>query len=614
MARKAVGGRDREAVSLHRNFVSVVRENTAEYGDQRSVTFVQEKGRNGRAPATVGLSLSELDRKARAVAELLRSRKMRDRPVLLLYPQGIEFLAAFLGCLYSRALAIPAPLPELNSRSMDRTSGIIADAGVSLVLTDTAHQPRLREWTSRSGETWRPECVATDAESAEGDPEEWVMPDLGEDTPAFLQYTSGSTSMPKGVVISHGNLLHNSADIKHLVSGDSEALGIGWIPHYHDMGLIGQLLQPLYLGCDSVFMAPVTFLRSPALWWESISRYRATHTVAPNFGYELSLRRVAAEQLEGLDLSCLRAVLNGAEPVRADTVARMVDRFGPAGFRPEAWVPCYGMAETTLLIAGSPPGTPATVEDFDLESLAEGAAVPEAGLKGKRLVSCGPPVSMDVRIVDPHTREVRTDGRIGEIWVQGGSVAKGYWRSPDRTAEVFRAFTDAGEGPYLRTGDLGFLRGGELYVTGRIKDLIIVNGQNLYATDIEDYARRIHPAAGTAAVFSLEEAPQEVILVQEVTKAALGDKDPDTFAADLRSAVARFFGLPSLSVVVTRRGAVRQTTSGKVQRTATRHALLRGELSWSAGRTTAEVARLCPPEASRSGREPESEESAVAKS
>ncbi|MFC4050203.1 fatty acyl-AMP ligase [Actinomadura syzygii] len=576
----------------HQDFVSLVRQNVREHGDDRTFTFIsEERGRKYRENV---LGFAELDRMARALACRLESRGLRDRAVLLLYPEGLEFLKAFLGCLYARVVAVPAPLPALDAGRFDRTRRIIDDAGVSLILTDAAHRDRIAAWLADAGLKGRVHCVDTESTTV-GDPGDWEPPEFDRGTLAFLQYTSGSTSEPKGVMVTHGNLLSNGEEIKRRIEGTSETVGVGWVPHYHDMGLIGQFLQPLYLGCRYVFTSPITFIKRPVLWLELISRYRGTITVAPNFGYELALRRVTDAQMDGLDLSSLRVVKNGAEPVRAATLERMAERFAPAGFRPAMWMPCYGMAETTLLITAAPLGGGPLVRGFDAGALALGRAVPATEDTARRLVSCGRPVTLDVGVVDPETRARLPDGLVGEIWVRGGSVAAGYWANPAATGAAFGARTSGGDGPYLRTGDLGFRFDGELYVTGRIKDLIIVNGRNIHAHDVEEVAQDVHPAVLATAAFTVDGGDAEhVVLVQEISTRAAAGTPLDELASLVKAKVARAFDLPALSVVLAGRGTVRRTTSGKMQRGLTREAFLGGDAAALAGDLEPALAELFP--------------------
>ncbi|GAT65985.1 AMP-binding protein [Planomonospora sphaerica] len=584
------------------SFVQRVRAQAARHGHERSYTFVEDRA--GELSES-RLTFAGLDARARSLGAWLARRRMEDRTVLLLHPAGLEFLAVFLGCLYSRAVAVPSPLPQTDPRALERAAGIIKDADIRLVLTDAAHHGPLTAWLREAGLDGTVECVATDALGLPG-PEEWTEPEIGPDTLAYLQYTSGSTSEPRGVMITHANLLHNENEIWRAIGSPTEGVGVGWLPHYHDMGLIGMLLQPVYAGGDLYFASPVAFVMRPALWLEMISRYRAEYTVAPNFAYEWCAARVTDAQTAGLDLSSLKFALNGAEPVRTSTLRTMVRRFGPIGFGERVWAPAYGMAEATLVITATPVGRGPTIRRFDAAALERHEAVP-AGT-GVELVGCGRPVTMTVDVVDPETRERLGEGRVGEIWVRGGSVARGYWQRDEATGVAFAGRTASGEGPFLRTGDLGFLLDGELYVTGRIKDVIIVKGRNLYPQDLEEAARGVHPALGAAAAFGVEPedgpADEHVVVVQEVRRERLGGSaghadgsghgGGDGAAGDARDAwdgdavagmarrvqgeLARAFGVGSLSVVLVERGGVGRTTSGKIQRSRTRELLLTGLL------------------------------------
>ncbi|MFC4063274.1 fatty acyl-AMP ligase [Planomonospora corallina] len=588
------------------SFVQRVREQAGRHGHERSYTFVEDHGGELRESR---LTFAELDARARSIGAWLAGQRMEDRTVLLLHPAGLEFLAAFLGCLYSRVVAVPSPLPQTDPRALERAEGIIKDADVRLVLTDAANRDALTAWLREAGLDGAVECVATDT-LALPSPQEWTEPEIGPDTLAYMQYTSGSTSEPRGVMLTHANLLHNENEIWRAIGSPTTGVGAGWLPHYHDMGLIGMLLQPIYAGGDLYFASPIDFVMRPALWLEMISRYRAEYTVAPNFAYEWCAARVTDEQAAGLDLSCLKFALNGAEPVRTATLRTMVRRFGPAGFSERAWAPAYGMAEATLVITATPVGHGPLIRRFDAAALERHEAVPAE--TGVELVGCGRPITMTVDIVDPETREPLGEGRVGEIWVRGGSVARGYWQREEATRDAFAGRTAAGEGPFLRTGDLGFTLDGELYVTGRIKDVVIVKGRNLYPQDLEEAARGVHPALGAAAAFGFSpededgagpSGGEQVVVVQEVRRERLrkqgGENASAEDAADAAEAgaagqgagdpvaglarrvqaeLARAFGVGAVNVVLVERGGVGKTTSGKIQRSRTREMLLTGLL------------------------------------
>ncbi|SDH10586.1 Acyl-CoA synthetase (AMP-forming)/AMP-acid ligase II [Sinosporangium album] len=532
------------------DFVSHMRNHLS---DDRELVFVRDNGETTR------LTFAELDRRARAGAVWLTERGMTDHPALLLYPAGLDFTVAFLACLYARVPAIPAPLPETGTSHSGRVRTLLDDAGARMVLTDSAHVTALSDLSA---------CVIDTG----SDPDTWTPPVLSADTIAYLQYTSGSTSEPRGVEISHGNLLHNLELFRALSGAEPPRRLAGWLPHYHDMGLVGLQLQALYLGADLVFMSPIAFVARPVRWLQLITRYGADWTVSPDFGYAWCTRRITDEQLAELDLSTLTMALSGAEPIKAATFTDFERRFAPAGFRPTTWNPGYGLAECTLMVTCTPRGQGVTVRSFDPSALERHQAIPDPD--GVPLVACGPALGLDLRIVSPENSTPVPDGGIGEIWVSGPSVALGYRGRPEETRATFRA----GDGHWLRTGDLGFLLDGRLYVTGRIKDVIIVNGRNLYPQDLEEAAARANLTAGRSAAFGVRrpDGGEHVVLIQEVRRGhsgALGET-----ADQVMDAVAREFGIP-LSLMLVPRGAVRQTTSGKLRRRHMRELFLGGGLT-----------------------------------
>lgn len=535
------------------------------------------------------LTYAELDAQAKDIASWLQERGLAGRQVLLLYPSGLPFVAAFLGCQYAGAVAVPAPLPA-GERQFQRLSRIAADARVGAVLTTREHAPAVESWLVGDSPDAVP-CVATDGGPV-GDAAHWREPEPELDGLAFLQYTSGSTSEPKGVMVSHRNLMANEAAIQRSLGSDADSCLGSWLPLFHDMGLIGHVLHPLWLGARAALMAPETFLRRPVRWLEMIGDHGVTIGGGPNFGYDMCVRRVKDTELSSLDLSRWVQACNGAEPVRAETIDAFARRFAPAGFRPETFFPCYGMAETTLLVSGTPLGRPAVTRTVDTCALETGQlAGPVPGGATRTLVSSGVVRAEDfeVRIADPATlRDLGQDG-VGEIWVRGESVATGYWSRPGATAEAFGARLTGADGAvtdgWLRTGDLGALSGGELYVTGRLKEMVVINGRNIYPHDVEAAARAAHPSLGTGAVFAVRpggDVRERLVAVLEVRGAAGG---PDTEAAHhqalldgVQRSVSEEAGVPVGNVLLVAAGTVRRTTSGKVQRTLMRKLFLEGRL------------------------------------
>jgi acyl-CoA synthetase (AMP-forming)/AMP-acid ligase II/acyl carrier protein len=553
------------------DFVAHFRARAAHFGETRALTYLREIDRE---LVEERVTYADLDTDARAIAAWLAERPEATAPVLLLYVDGIDFLRAFMGCLYAGVIAVPAPLPT-DERGMQRLAAVFEDSGVGLVLTTAAVRDLLVAWLKDAGLEDQMPCVTTD-EGRLADPATWRMPAIYGDTVAFLQYTSGSTSEPKGVVVTHANLLHNEAAIASALGFDDTATCAGWLPHFHDMGLIGMLLQSLYVGADLVFMSPMTFLKRPVRWLEMIDRYRAVVTVAPNFAYELVARRVSDADIERLDLSSLRAALNGAEPIRAHTLAAVIDRLGEAGFRGDAFVTCYGMAEVTLLATASIVEDAPRYLDVDPVALERGEAVPSTEDGANRLVGCGAPRDLDLWIVDPQTHTVLPARTVGEIWLRGGSVAQGYWRREEETAERFGARTDTGEGPFLRTGDLGLLSDGDLFVTGRLKDLLIVNGRNIYPQDIEEVVRHVHPSLteSPGVVLAVEAGREHIVVIQGVKESELHGATPAELVPLIKRAVARAFEVPAPSVVLVEKRGIHRTTSGKVQRRSMNAAFL----------------------------------------
>lgn len=534
----------------------------ARHPEAPAVTFVGEHD-------PVVLSYAQLDAAARRLAGALSERYRPGDRMLLLHPTGPALVTALAGCLYGGFVAVPAPAPGRFRHQRRRTRAIAADAGVSAVLLEPGIDADVRAWAAEQ------ELAADllDTTGLDGDPG-----GVGADgsAPAMLQYTSGSTADPRGVVLSHRNLLHNVDVLTRTMGFTGRTRFGGWIPLYHDMGLIGQLLPALFLGAECVLMAPTTFARRPARWLQVIDRHDLHWSAAPNFAYELVARTITDDQVAGLDLSRWRYAANGSEPVRPATLDAFADRLAPAGFRREALRPCYGLAESTVFVAGSP-GPPSTLR-VDAAALERHELRPVA-VGGRDLAGCGPVADGDVVVVDPDTGRRLPPGRIGELWLRGESVAAGYWGNPAATGRTFGATTADGDTGYLRTGDLGACHDGELYVTGRIKDVLVVRGRNLYPQDIEHEVRAGQPelAVGAGAVFTVPAPDDEIVVTHEIR----GRPDPERLrgvAAAVRAIVTREFGTRTAGVVLLRPGGVRRTTSGKVQRAAMRQLFLAGEL------------------------------------
>ena len=530
----------------------------------------------------IDLSNAELDRQARAVAAWLQSHGLSGQRALLLYPPGLEFIVAFYGCMYAGVVAVPVYPPRRN-RSLNRIQAIADDAEAKVALTTDMIVARVNAVIDESPHLKALTWLSTDRVPG-GLEDQWRPPAIDGETLAFLQYTSGSTGTPKGVMLNHRNLMHNSALIHYGFEHVRSGTGVFWLPSYHDMGLIGGVLQPLYVGRPNILMSPMSFLQKPFRWLSAISRFRGTTSGGPNFAYDLCVRKVTPEQRETLDLSTWHVAFNGAEPVREETIEQFCQMFGPCGFRREAFYPCFGMAEATLIVTGGQANDPPRIDWFDAAALGASKVVPaQPGAPGARaLVGCGKALPDEkVVIADPATMTVCPEGRVGEVWVYGPSVAAGYWRQPEMTEKIFHAYLkDTGEGPFMRTGDLGFLRDGELYITGRIKDLIIFRGVNIYPQDIEQTVERSHACLvpNSGAAFTIEvDGHERLIVIQEVERRTR--EDLQQVIAAIRRAVSREHELNLDAVVLVEALSIPKTSSNKIQRHACRQAYLDGALS-----------------------------------
>ena len=537
---------------------------------------------NGEVEEAV-LTYRGLDRQARTAGALLQKLDARGERALLLYPPSLDFIAAFFGCLYAGVVAVPA-YPPRNQRHLPRIQSILSDSQARLVLTTSSLKSKIQSWLSQVEGLDELILLSTDDIPAELE-EEWRHPEVREETLAFLQYTSGTTAVPKGVMVSHGNIISNERMIEEVFEHTEKSIIISWLPIYHDMGFIGNILQPLYVGSECILMAPAAFLQKPVRWLQAVSRYRGNTTGAPNFAYELCNRAITPEQRVDLDLSSLTIAYCGAEPIRPEVMEHFARTFAPCGFRPEAVYPCYGLAEATLLVTGSVRDDLPVVESFESSGLEQDRAIraQPGSAGGRRLVGCGhTPLDQQVVIVDPQTFERCPPEQIGEIWVSGPNVAQGYWRNPEETERTFRAcLGDTGEGPFMRTGDLGLLQDGELFVTGRLKDLIIIRGYNHYPQDIETTVQQAHSSlqvdAGVA--FPVEvDGEERLVVVQEVERRAVRHLEVDSILETMYQAVVEQHEVEAHNIVLVKPLSVPKTSSGKVQRRVCRQDYLDGNL------------------------------------
>jgi acyl-CoA synthetase (AMP-forming)/AMP-acid ligase II len=529
------------------------------------------------------LTYKELDRQARAIATLLLDMKASGERALLLYPAGLEFVAGFFGCLYAGVVAIPSypPDPARLNRTLPRLRAIAADSQAGVVLTTASIMAMARALFAQAPDLAGLKWLATDDLPA-GVENSWGEPEVSAGTQAFIQYTSGSTGTPKGVMLSHGNLLHNARLVHYAFEHKPADKYVSWLPTFHDMGFMAGVLQPLYAGIPAVLMPPTSFLQSPIRWLKAITRYKATTGGGPNFAYDLCARRVSPEERKELDLRSWTVAFNGSEPVRAQTLSRFAEAFEPCGFRREAFYPCYGLAEATLIVSGGFKDKMATVERLSASALERNRAIEaESQEDAIALVSCGRNLlDQKIAIVDPETLMECPPGQVGEIWVSGRSVAGGYWNRVEETEQIFNArICRTEEGPFLRTGDLGFSHDEELFITSRVKDLIIIRGLNHYPQDIELTVERncasLRPGCGAA--FSLElEGEERLVVVYEVDQRK--EFDPEAIFNQIRRAVSEEHDLQVHSVALIKPGSVPKTSSGKIQRYLCREGYRKGAL------------------------------------
>jgi acyl-CoA synthetase (AMP-forming)/AMP-acid ligase II len=529
------------------------------------------------------LTYGELDQNARAIAAHLQSLDAQGERGLLLYPPGLEFISAFFGCLYAGVVAIPAYPPRRN-QNLFRLQAIIADSQAQFTFTNAALFSSLENQLTKDPELAAMKWVVTD-EIDHRLSEDWQEPTLEKNSLAFLQYTSGSTGTPKGVMVSHYNLLINSADLDRGWGHDQDSVMVTWLPTFHDMGLIYGVIQPLYKGFLCYMISPASFMERPLRWLQAISDKKATHSAAPNFAYDLCVRKIPPEKRASLDLSRWRMALNGAEPVRAEVLEKFAEAFQVSGFKATALCPGYGLAEATLKVTAVAYNSPPYFYRVQANALEKNQiiAATETDTNVQTLVGCGwTTIDTKIVIVDPETLKPCLPEIVGEIWVSGATIAQGYWGKPQETQETFQAYlADTGAGPFLRTGDLGFIKDGELFVTGRLKEVILIRGRNNYPQDIELTVQNSHPALrpSCGAAFTVEVKEEErLVVVQEVERTWLRKIDTDEVKRAIRKAVVQEYDLQVYAIALIRTGSLPKTSSGKIQRRSCRAKFLEGSL------------------------------------
>jgi amino acid adenylation domain-containing protein len=565
-------------VDLRQTLVGLLRRRSDGQFNQTAYTFLVDG-----ETEEVSLTYGELDTRARAIAAQLQSLGAYAERVLLLYPPDLEYIAAFFGCLYAGAVAVPIFAPRAN-RSLSRLQAIAADAEARVVLTTSAVFSRIEPFLAQVSELQAMHWLTTDNIDEET-AQDWKQPYIDGDTLAFIQYTSGSTAEPKGVMVSHTNILHNERMIQSAFRQTEESVILSWLPLYHDMGLIGGVLQPLYVGARCILMSPVSFLQKPLRWLQAISRYRATTSGGPNFAYDMCVQKIDPARRTELDLSSWSVAFNGSEPVRAETLRQFAKVFAPCGFQPEAFFPCYGLAEATLFVSGNPVVRPPVIKKFAAESLAKHRVEEQVAGDVQELVSCGTTyLGQEALIVNPETATPCAADEVGEIWIAGESVAQGYWRRPEETQNIFCArLSGVLSETFLRTGDLGFLHDGELFITGRLKDLIIIRGRNLYPQDLEQTVVECHAdlRRGGGMAFSVElDGEERLVIVQELERHA--SSDLDALIQRMRQVITEEHEVQPAAIALVRAGSVPKTSSGKLQRRACRELFLTGRFEYLA--------------------------------
>ncbi|MCF8228335.1 MAG: AMP-binding protein [Bacteroidales bacterium] len=549
----------------------------AEKEPQKTAYIFLKDGEDEEERITYG----ELYQSALTIAGKIRKNSKEGERALMLYPPGLEFVKALFGSFFANIIAVPVYPPRKN-RSLNRIMSIVDDSEASLVLTtDYIHSSFHKNFSDIQS---LKELYWIVTEGINAGPK--FSGEIFNEDIALLQYTSGSTGTPKGVMVTHKNIMRGSEYIRQCFMHSRKSTSVSWLPDFHDMGLFDGVLQPMYTGYLGVLFPPVAFSQKPTRWLNAMTKYKATHSSAPNFAFDLCVEKIDEKESMELNLSSMDSLLNGAEPVRKETLDEFAKHFEKTGFRENVLYPGYGMAETTLMISGGFVNEKPVYLKLVKKEFEKNLIVLARNNKSETCFQVGvghPWIDTVVRIVDPDTKQECNENEVGEIWVSGSVVTKGYWNREKETKETFHAYiADKGEGPFLRTGDLGFLRDGELFVTGRLKDLIIIHGRNIYPQDIELLAETSHEGirANCSAAFSMDENGSENLhIAAEVERMYVRNPDVEGISDAVRQAVYDEFDLEVKGVILLRTASIPKTSSGKIQRKATKKAYLENKLN-----------------------------------
>jgi amino acid adenylation domain-containing protein/non-ribosomal peptide synthase protein (TIGR01720 family) len=553
----------------------IVRYRAENQRNQKAYTFLKDGDIE-----EVSYTYETLDIRARAIAAWLQTKVQQGDRVMLLYHQGLDFISAFYGCLYAGVIAVPGYPPEKQHRRTTRLQAVVKDAGAKIAITTSDVIASLEMEDGKSLVGLDMEWYLTDTLSDTW-AKSWSPPLIHRDTVTYLQYSSGSTGDPKGIMVSHGNMLDNSAIICDRLQHTRDDVSVSWLPIFHDLGLIGCVIQPMYVGFHAVSLSPYQYVVNPYLWLKAIDRFRGTTTCCPNFGFDLCVRKISQVQRASLDLSSWRVAVNCAEPVRHRTLEKFTEVFSPYGFRAEAHYPMYGMAETTLYIAGGRWKEKPVYQSVSITDLNNRDVRLSESEDSRVVVSCGTSGDgLTIKCVDPEKRTLCEPNRVGEIWVKGSSVAHGYWNKPEQTKEDFSAWLD-GDGPYLRTGDLGYFIEDELFIAGRYKDLVIIRGRNLYPQDleltVESCSSFLRPGCGAAFSVDIDDE-EKLVIVQEIRTDAEELVDISQLARQIQQAISAEHGVSCYEIVFIKENSVQKTSSGKIQRRACKKIYLANQL------------------------------------